>query len=223
MSESTQGIRSVCVTADSTGAPALAPLVRDVVLRDGTGLRLRTPTSEDYEDIKSFYDELSHESLYSRFNGFVETDLPARLDAEADGDDRVALAAWGPDRVVALGSYDRLREPGVAEVAFAVADDFQGRGVATQMLEHLTAIGAGRGVDRFVAEVEVSNTAMRRVFDRAGFSVRDAAPGELLVSLDIPATETTPEPVDEHDQVGLVASLRSVLAHAPAAVIPASA
>src|SRR5262245_29491387 len=88
------------------------PLVQDVVLQDGTGLMLRTPTSEDYADIKSFYDELSQESLYSRFKGFVRTDLPARLDAEADGDDRVTLAAWGPDRVVALGSYERLREPG---------------------------------------------------------------------------------------------------------------
>src|SRR5262245_20581507 len=93
--ESTQGVRCVCATADSTGAPAWAPRVRDVVLRDGTGLRLGTPTSEDYEDIKSFYDELSQESRYSRFAGFVPTDLPARLDAEADGDDRVALPGLG--------------------------------------------------------------------------------------------------------------------------------
>src|SRR5262249_4783582 len=191
--ESTQGVCSVCARADSTGTSALAPFFRDVVLRDGTGLRLRTPTSDDYEDIKSFYDELSPESRYSRFNGFVRTDVPARLDAEADGDERVALAAWGSDRVVGLGSYERLREPGVAEVAFTVADDFRGRGVATRILEHLTEIGVERGVDRFVAELEAGNIAMRRVFDRASFSVRELAPGELLASLDIPATETTPE------------------------------
>jgi len=191
---------------------ASAVAAREVVLQDGTHLRLRRPTSEDYEDIKSFYEELSQESRYNRFNGFVRTDLPARLDAEADGDDRVALTAWRPGRVIAVGSYARLREPRVAEVAFAVADDFQGRGVATQILERLTEIAVERGVDRFVAQVEASNTAMRRVFDRPGFSVRDAAAGELLVSLDIPATDTTP-----------VAPLRSVLAHAPAAVAPAAA
>src|SRR5262249_12030503 len=188
-----------------------------VETRDGTGLTLRVPTSEDYADIKSFYDELSPESLYSRFNGFVQTDVPARLDADADGDDRVALAAWRPDRVVALGSYDRLAEPGVAEVAVAVADDFQGRGVATQILERMTEIAAERGIDRFVAEVEAGNRAMRRVFDHAGFCVREVAPGELLVSVDIPATETA-APVEEHDQIGLVASLRSVLAPAQAYV-----
>src|SRR5262245_30880332 len=97
--ESTQGARCACAAAGSAGTRAWAPPARDVVLRDGTGLRLRTPTSEDYEDIKSFYDELSAESRYSRFNGFVRTALPARLDAEADGDERVALAAWRPDRV----------------------------------------------------------------------------------------------------------------------------
>ena len=130
----------------------------------------------------------------------MQTDLPARLDAQADGDDRVSLAAWRLDRVVAIGSYGRLRESRVAEVAFAVADDFRGRGVATRLLEHLTEIGVERGVDRFVAELEAGNTAMRHIFDRAGFSVRDAAPGELHVALDIPATETTPERVEEHDQ-----------------------
>jgi len=200
----------------------MSEFLQDVALRDGTGLKLRTPTSEDYWDIKSFYDELSRESLYSRFNGFVRTDLPARLDAEADGDDRVALAAWGPDRVVALGSFERLREPGVAEVAFAVADDFQGRGVATRILERLTEIAVERGIDRFVAEVEAGNKAMRRVFERVGFSARDVAPGELLVSLDIPATETPQERVEEHDQVDLVAALRSVLAHSHAHVAAAS-
>jgi len=194
-----------------------AVIGRDLALRDGSTLRLDTPTPDDYEDLKSFYDELSQESLYNRFHGFVRTDLPAGLDAEADGEDRVALAAWQGDRVVACGSYDRLPEPGVAEIAFTVADELQGRGIATQLLEHLTEIAAERGIDRFVAEVEASNTAMRRVFERAGFSVRRAGLGDVLVSPDIPPTAIAPERVEEHERRGLAASLRSVLALAPAA------
>ena len=99
-------------------------LVRDVILRDGTPLRLRTPTPRDYDGIKAFYDGLSEDSLYTRFHGSVRTEGPARSDAEADGDARVVLIGWRADRVVASGSYDRLREPAVAEVAFTVADDF---------------------------------------------------------------------------------------------------
>ena len=70
-------------------------------------------------------------------------DGPAREYAEADGDDRVALIGRHGDRVVAAAGYDRLREPGAAEVAFAVADDFHGRGTATRMLEQLADIAAG--------------------------------------------------------------------------------
>jgi len=199
------------------------PLVRDVILRDGTPLRLRAPTTEDYDGIKAFYDGLSEDSLYTRFHGNVRTEGPARSDAEADGDARVVLIGWRADRVVASGSYDRLREPAVAEVAFTVAEDFKGRGVATRMLEQLAEIGAERGVARFDAEVMDSNQAMLAVFNRAGFGVRSRLDfDELLVSLDIQPTEAVQEKIEERDHLGVVASLRSILAPASVAVVGAS-
>ena len=199
------------------------PLVRDVILRDGTPLRLRTPTPGDYDDIRAFYDRLSEDSLHTRFHGYVRTEGPARSDAEADGDARVVLLGWRADRVVASGSYDRLREPAVAEVAFTVAEDFQGRGVATRILEQLAEIGAEQGIVRFDAEVMDSNQAMLAVFGRAGFGVRSKLDfDELLVSLDIQPTEAVQERIEERDHVGVVASLRSILAPTSIAVVGAS-
>jgi acetate---CoA ligase (ADP-forming) len=198
------------------------PLVRDVILRDGTPLRLRTPAPADYRDIKAFYDRLSEDSLYTRFHGSVRTEGPARTDAEADGDARV-LIGWRAGRVVASGSYDRLREPAVAEVAFTVAEDFQGRGVATRMLEQLAQIGAERGIARFDAEVMDSNQAMLAVFRRAGFGVRNRLDfDELLVSLDIQPTAAVQEKIEERDHLGVIASLRPILAPASVAVVGAS-
>ena len=200
-----------------------APLLRDVILRDGTPLRLRAPTPADYDYIKAFYDGLSEDSLFMRFHGSVRTEAPAHSDAEADGDTRVVLIGWRGDRVVASGSYDRLREPAVAEVAFTVAEDFQGRGVATRMLEQLADIGAERGIARFDAEVMDSNQAMLAVFNRAGFGVRNRLDfDELLVSLDIHPTEAVQEKIDRRDHLGVVASLRSILAPASVAVVGAS-
>jgi len=165
------------------------PLVRDVILGDGSTLRLRAPTPEDYEDIKAFYDRLSPESLYRRFHGMVGTDVPSRYMVEAGGVDRVALICRHGDRVVATASYDRLLEPGVAEVAFAVADDFRRRWAATRLLEQLAAIAAEQGIRRFNAEVLADNRAALGEFDaetgtwilRVGcqgvFGLRNGLPG----------------------------------------------
>ena len=124
--------------------PELQPLVRDVPLRDGATLRLQAPTPADLDDIKAFYDGLSPESRYLHFHGFVRTDAVARTDAEATGADRLALIGRHDGRVVAVASYAGLREPGVAEVAFAVADDEQHRGIGMRMLEAISAASAGQ-------------------------------------------------------------------------------
>ena len=116
-------------------APEPQPLVRDVLLRDGSTLRLQAPAPVDFDDIMALYDGLSPDSRYLRFHGFGRTDTVARADAEARGVDRLALISRQDGRVVAVASYDGLREPGVAEVAFAVADDDQRRGIGMRMLE----------------------------------------------------------------------------------------
>jgi acetate---CoA ligase (ADP-forming) len=200
------------------------PLVRDVLLRDGLTLRLQAPTSRDFEDIKAFYDGLSPESRYLRFHGFGRTDAVARADAEASGVDRLVLIARHDGRVVAAAGYDGLREPGVAEVAFAVADDDQRRGIAMRMLEQLAAIAADRGIHRFDAEVMANNGPMLGVFEHAGFGVRRrGAFGEVTVSLDITPTEAMQERIDERDHFASVASLRAVLAPTSVAVAGAAA
>ncbi len=199
-------------------------LVRDVLLRDGSTLRLQEPAPADFDDIKEFYDGLSAESRYMRFHGSGRTDMAARAAAEAGGVDRVALIARHDGPVVAVAGFDGLREPRAAEVAFAVADDWQRRGAGTRMLEQLAEIAAGRGINRFDAEVLRDNRAMLGVFEGAGFGVRRRGSfGELTVSLDITPTEALLERIDERDHVAAVAALRPILAPASVAVVGAAA
>ncbi|MGZ6670114.1 MAG: GNAT family N-acetyltransferase, partial [Solirubrobacteraceae bacterium] len=188
-------------------------LVRDVLLRDGLTLRLQAPVPPDFGDIRAFYDGLSPESRYFRFHGYGRTDAIARAEAEASGVDRLALIGRHDGRVVTVGSYDGLREPGAAEVSFAVADDLQRHGIGTRMLEQLAAIGAERGIHRFDAEVMPDNYPVLGVFEHAGFAVRRRSSfGELTVSLDITPTEAVRERIDERDHLAAVASLRPILA-----------
>jgi acyl-CoA synthetase (NDP forming)/GNAT superfamily N-acetyltransferase len=199
------------------------PLVRDVLLRDGSTLRLQTATPVDFEDIKAFYDGLSPESRYPRFHGFGRTDIAALADAEATGVDRLALIARHDGRVVAAAGYEGLREPGVAEVAFAVADEHRHRGIGTRLIEQLAAIAADRGIHRFDAEVVAGNGSMLGVFEHARFAVRRrGSQGEVTVSLDITPTETLLERIDERDHLAAVASLQAVLAPTSVAVVGAA-
>ena len=194
-----------------------------MILADGSTLRLRAPGPEDYDDVKAFYDGLSPESRYMRFHGMVRTDIPSRYVVDASGVDRVALICRHDDRVVAVANYDRLLEPGVAEVAFAVADDFRRRWTATRLLEQLAAIAAERGIRRFDAEVLDGNHAALGVFREAGFKVRrKGAGGEVTLMLDVTPSESVWERIDERDHVGVVASLRSVLAPTSIAIVGAS-
>jgi acetyl coenzyme A synthetase (ADP forming)-like protein len=162
--------------------------------------------------------------LYLRFHGRPTVD-ERLVDPvlEPDWDERGAFIGMHGDHVVALANYVRLRDRRVAEVAFAVADDFQGRGVGTRMLEQLAERAAARGIERFVAEVLSDNAAMLRVFTDAGFAItRSSASGETEVVLELTATELYRSRVDERDHRGVSASLQPFFAPQSIAVIGAS-
>jgi acyl-CoA synthetase (NDP forming)/GNAT superfamily N-acetyltransferase len=199
-------------------------IVRDVILRDGSALRLRSPRPGDEDAIRAFFDGLSFESRYLRFHGAGRSDLISRDYAHADGDSRVPLLAHLGDRVVAVAGYDRLNEPDAAEVAFAVAEDQQGRGLATSMLQQLADVAASRGITRFDAEVMGENRPMLHVFGNAGFGVRrGSTAGVVHLALDLRPTTTLAERIDDRTHAATVASLRALLAPASIAVVGASA
>ena len=114
----------------------------------------------------------------------------------------------------------RLRDETSAEVAFAVADEHQGRGIGTRLLEQLATRAAATGIERFVAEVLPENAPMLQVFRDAGFEVaRELEGGEIEVRFPIAATETFRARVDERDHVAVTASLRPFFAPGSVAVV----
>jgi acetyl coenzyme A synthetase (ADP forming)-like protein len=199
-------------------------LVADVVLRDGSTMRLRPPVAADADELVGFFRRLSDRSVYLRFHGYPRLDenLVAPV-VEPDWNERGALVGTAAGNIVALASYVRLRQPLSAEVAFAVADEFQGRGIATRMLEQLAASAAAVGIEEFVAEVMADNGPMLRVFADAGFAVtRATSAGETEVRLRLASTEAYRSHVDERDHVAVAASLRPFFAPATVAVVGAS-
>ena len=165
--------------------------VVDVILRDGSTLRLRPPARGDADAILDFFRALSEQSLYMRFHGFPSLG-PEVVEQVLDSDwaERGALLGSlvddGTERVVALANYARLRDPSVAEAAFAVADGYQRRGVGTRLVEQLAARAARHGIERFVAEVLPDNRRMLGVFEALGFELtRELAGGEVEITFPI--------------------------------------
>jgi acetate---CoA ligase (ADP-forming) len=196
----------------------------DVILRDGSTLRLRAPAAEDSGALLEFFVNLSEHSRYLRFHGFPA--LGAKLIeplVAPDWQERGALLGSLDGRIVAVANWVRLRDPRAAEVAFAVGDDVQRRGIGTRLLEQLATRAAGAGIEEFVAEVLHENNTMLHVFRNAGFAVTRAGEGgELEIRLAIAPTDAYRHHVAGRDHVGVRASLEPFFRPRSVAVVGAS-
>jgi len=209
---------------DTFGVTAAAPPLADVVLRDGSTMRFHAPLREDADALLAFYRRLSDHSLYLRFHGAraIGPELVAPL-LDPDWHERGALVGTKDDKIVAVANYVRLRDPRTAEIAFAVADELQGRGIATRLLERLADVATETGIEEFVAEVLIDNAAMLRVFAEAGFATsRETSHGTAEVRLALAPTEKLRERIDERDHVAVVSSLQPFFEPRTVAVVGAS-
>jgi acetyl coenzyme A synthetase (ADP forming)-like protein len=187
-------------------------------------MRFRPPGQADAPRLVEFFRTLSDRSLYLRFHGHPRVDEElVRPVLDPDWIERGALIGTKDDRIVAAATYVRLRDLHCAEVAFAVADELQGRGIATRLLERLAASASSVGIDEFIAEVMLDNNAMLRVFADAGFETRrETVLGTAEVRLSLGPTDTLRTRVDERDHIGVVTSLDPFFDPKTVAVIGAS-
>ena len=70
-----------------------------------------------------------------------------------------------PNReIVALGRYYRLPKKHIAEVAFAVEDAYQDKGIGTSLIQQLANAARDNGITFFEADVLAGNEQMMDVF-----------------------------------------------------------
>ena len=147
------------------------------LLRDGRRVEIRALRPGDRAALLAAADHTSDQSLYRRFFGvrraFSEEEVAAFVNV--DFVDEIALIAVlreGEREVIAGGGRYIVVRPGTAELAFTVVDEFQGQGIASALLRHLTALARAAGVREFIAEVLPDNTAMLRVLEHSGLRVQ---------------------------------------------------
>ncbi len=182
----------------------------DVVLHDGSTVSLRPVRPDDGEVLAELFAGLDPTSQAFRFfSGAADLKRAGRLMADVDYSSRYGLVAFrGKDhRPVGHGVYLEIG-PGAAEVAFAVADDFQGRGLGTILLAHLAETAGDNGIATFRAEVMPSNRRMIDMFRESGFPVEiESSPEGLGVEF---PTSLTPEAVAHFEQRDTIAARAAV-------------
>lgn len=196
----------------------------DVLLADGSTARLRPLVAGDGPAVATLFAGLSHDSVVMRFFGphrITDGEI-ARL-VELDGVDAAALAVERSGEMVALAEYDRQAGSFDAEVAFVVADRFQGRGLGTLLLEHLAASARRAGIRRFVVDTLSVNARMLGVLRAAGFArqyERDASVTRVV--LDIAPSADALHAAEERDRTATLRSMERLLRPQAIAVVGAS-
>ena len=197
----------------------------DVVLRNGSTVRVRPVRAEDHDGLVVFLRGLSSDSIFFRFfSGSVDLEKAARWAVDVDYRNRYGLVATsGPEAsIVGHGTYQSTGD-GRAEIAFAVSDSLQGQGLGTILLAHLAEAATENNIGTFYAEVLPANHRMVEVFRESGFPVEiRSEPGLIVVELPASLSPEAIERFEMREQTAAVAAMRSFFAPRSVAVIGAS-
>jgi acetyl coenzyme A synthetase (ADP forming)-like protein len=199
-----------------------------LTLRDGSTAGVHVAGPADREALADFFRRLSPESRWRRFftPALPRPELIASLCDCSEPRSGLTLVATrvqgdGP-RVLATGSY-LAKGRRTAEVALAVADDFQGKGLGTLLLERLALLAARHGFTHFWAVARAENRAMLEVFRESGFAVTERPErGEVEVDLALAPTEAGLARLETRHRVATVASLSPFFRPHAVAVVGAS-
>ena len=195
----------------------------DVVLADGGTARVRPSRPDDEPALLALYERLSDESIYLRFFSPVPRPTAVQLEriTSIDYVDHMVLVAELGDDIVAVARYDRVAAE-EAEVAFAVADDQQRRGLATLLLEHLAGIARANGISTFLADTLPGNAKMLNVFSDAGWHAESRfEQGTVRVRFAIAPTKASVGVVEARESHAESSSMARLLAPRSIAVIGA--
>lgn len=150
--------------------------IKRVTLKDGSPVTLRPIRPDDAPRLQEGFSRLSAETIYLRFmESYKElSDEQAYEYANLDYLQRMAFVGAiqeeGEERLVVVARYARLDkgEPGGAEAAIVVRDDYQGLGLGTFAMQHLVNYARDHGIRYFQATVHMSNSRILNFIAKSG-------------------------------------------------------
>ena len=154
-------------------------------LSDGCRVEIRALRPDDRADLIAAVGRTSDRSLYRRFFGLKRsfTDQEAAFFVNVDFVNHVAIIALIAEEgrsVIAGGGRYIVVQPGQAEVAFVVVDEYQRRGIGRALMRHLTNIARAAGLGTLIAEVLPENIPMLQLFKTSGLELSTRREGQAV-------------------------------------------
>lgn len=152
--------------------------IHSIRLRDGSELQVRPIRAEDEGLLQDTFSRMSERSVYFRFFSPLKRlpDSLAHRLSHVDYSDRVALVATGQagaegsnQRILGVARYDRIPGTDIAEVAVAVVDEYQRRGLGSGLLTALAKVAAEHGIATFTLIVLPENQSMFKLLRSLGW------------------------------------------------------
>ena len=144
----------------------------------GVNLLFRPVKISDEHRLKDFFYSLSDNSMYRRFISYRQ-DMPHErlqdfvvIDYTKKMEILAVMGEEDREEIVGLGQYEIERDSHMAEVAFAVSDNHQNKGIGQELLGYLTYLARRQGLLGFTAEVLLENRPMLHVFEKMGFDMQ---------------------------------------------------
>ncbi|TKB77932.1 MAG: GNAT family N-acetyltransferase [Nitrospira sp.] len=200
----------VPVVPEASGRPPAGP----AILRDGTTTFIRPAQPADEAALQDFFSHLSPAARQFRFFSQAppsRQEIASLCDRAQPHTKQTLLASRFIDdglHIIGVGSY-AARDTRTAEVSFAVADEFQAKGLGTLLLEAIAMLAVRHGFVRLWAVMQADNVAMREVFQGSGYEISERlGNGHMEVELSALPTPFSVERKDVRDRIATVASLR---------------
>ncbi len=150
-------------------------------MKDGTKLTIRPIRPEDEPAMIEFHHKLSDRSVYLRY--FQPLKLTQRTAHERltricfiDYDREMALVAQidageGPGEIIAVGRLSKLHGFSEAEIAVLVRDEFQHKGLGTELVSRLMKVANDEKLQAVSSTMLGINREMRAICNRLGFKL----------------------------------------------------
>jgi acetyltransferase len=157
--------------------------VKEWTMRNGERVMIRPIRPEDEPQLIDFHKKLSERTVYLRY--FQPLKLSQRTAHERltricfiDYDREMALVverkkADGAPEVIAVGRLSKQHGRNEAELAALVMDEYQGKGLGTELYRRLLDVAKDERIEKVVSTMLGENREMRRVCEKLGFAITE--------------------------------------------------